>query len=212
MSERHESLIRTLAQDVRPVRVLLPPWQRAVLWLGACVVLAGLLLWGVGRLDGPGPLLMPDKIALGAAALTAIASALAAFSLAVPGRHRSWAALPIPPLLVWVAASCWSCGVTAPVPPGTPGDPAPMSCFRFIVLFSAPLTALIYWMLRRAYCVRLLATSTLAGLAVASVGAVVLVVQHPHGMVLTDFVAHFGAVLLVVAICRYALPPMLRPE
>ena len=198
-------LIAELSHNVQPVHRLAPPWRRAALWLCGALWVAGILalftnfadLWH--RLSAA-----PDMwcAALGAT-LTAVAAAVAAFMTSVPGRSSRWAALPLPPLALWVAASGAGClrqtaiGWTEPE-----GVMHPMLCLYFIVLVSAPLSALLVWQIMRACPLRPALTASLAGLASAGAAASLLTLIHPFDATATDLVAHFAAVALVVVLVR----------
>ena len=204
----HERLIRALSSDLRPIQPLRAPWLRALGWCGASAAVAVLLvLLGLAWHRAPGE--MSEQLAFVAVVATAVCSALAALSLAVPGRSHLWGLLPLPPLLAWMGTSGWGCWQT--VTEGASSDaPAPMACFRFIVAVSLPLVVVMLFLLRRSFCAHVTLTATLAGLASATAAAALLEVYHSHAMPLADMAAHFGAVLLVVGASRLALPAALR--
>ncbi len=211
--DRHERLIRTLSAGLRPVRRLPAPWARAALWLLGAGGLAAAVSIPFGaqaiveRLaDGMG-----DRVEFAAAILTAASAAMATFALAVPGRRRQWALLPLAPLAVWLGASGVGCWTTMTTGRDLAQAPDPAGCFRFIVATSLPLAALLFLMLRRGYCVHRRTAATLAGLAAASAAAVLLDLHHPDTLTLVDLAAHAGAIALVVAISRAVLPRALRP-
>ena len=107
----YDRLIGALAADLRPVRPLLSPPLRALIWLALVVAIAAVLavfaslaaMWQ--RLTEA-----PDMwlAVLGSTATTATA-ALAAFELSLPDRSRAWALLPLPAFALWVAASGLGC-------------------------------------------------------------------------------------------------------
>jgi hypothetical protein len=198
----HFALIDSLSSDLQPVRRLPGPWVRAASWLLVCGAAAA----GLMAIHGSGTI--TDKLASGqdavfefaAAVATAVTAALAAFMLSVPGRSVLWALLPIPLLTMWICASgidCWLADATSAVP-----RVVPMSCFKFIVLSSLPLSLLLLVMLRRAFSVRPNLTATMAGLAAAAAAAVLLDLQHPIDASLDDLLAHAAAILVVIGANR----------
>ncbi len=101
-----DALIDRLAGDAAPVRRVDPVWKRVALWLclGVPPLLVIVLFHGLA-VDMP--TLMGDRqllIEQGAALLTAVAAAAAAFSSIIPGASRRWLWLPAVPLAVWLLA------------------------------------------------------------------------------------------------------------
>lgn len=197
-----DRLIAALGAELVPVRRLPPPWRRTLGWLALVVVFALLLF----ARYGDEPMLRrwagaPDLgwAALGAV-LTAITAAWAAFTLSVPGRSPAWAWLPLPPALVWIAASGLGCLRTW-LAPGTSISTLHQStdCLVFIIGFSVPLSALLVWLLRRACPLRPLRTALLVGLASAAASASLLEICHAFDAAATDLLTHALAVGIVVA-------------
>jgi hypothetical protein len=204
---QQDALIARLGGQLQPVRRLAPPWRRAALWLAASAWLAGILaLFADFGAIGHRLMAAPDMwLALAGAVLTAITAGTAALLTAVPGRSPWWAALPLPPVILWVAASGAGCmrlhgiGWTEPE-----GAMHPMACIYFIVLVSAPLAALLCWQVMRACPLRPGLTTALAGLASAGAAASLLALIHPFDATASDLGAHFLAVALVVGAVRLA--------
>ncbi|BFI95696.1 MAG: hypothetical protein RSP_12060 [Rhodanobacter sp.] len=203
MSEpRHQILIDALGAELVPVRRLLPPWRRTLGWLALVALIAA----GLFAHYGDQPMLRrwagaPDLAwaALGAV-LTTITAAWAAFALAVPGRARAWAWLPLPPALLWIGASGLGCLRTW-LAPGTSIATLHQSadCFVFIVSFSIPLSAVLVWLLRRACPLRPVLTAMLVGLASAAASASLLEICHAFDAAATDLLTHALAVGIVIA-------------
>lgn len=199
---RQQSLIETLGAELTPVRRLLPPWLRTFGWLAAVAVIATALLVR----HGAAPMLQrwsaaPDLAwSAAGAALTAICAAWAACALAVPGRSRAWAWLPLPAAVLWIGASGVGC-LRNWLAPGTnvAGMPQSADCLIFIVGLSIPLSALMIWLLRRACPLRPVLTAILVGLASASASAGLLAIFHPFDAAATDLLTHALAVGIVVA-------------
>lgn len=106
-----EDLIRSLAADTKPVRPLRPPWVRVGVWLAlaAPYVIAVVFMMSLRR-D------LPDKLSdmrfvleQTAALATALAAALAAFELTIPGRSPRIALLPLAPFAVWLGTLGQGC-------------------------------------------------------------------------------------------------------
>ena len=201
-----DALIAQLSADLRPVRRLAPPWQRAAVWLTAVLWFAALLSaftdWhGLrARLMGA-----PDMwLSQAGAVLTAVCAGIAALQIAVPGRSARWALLPLPPLAVWVAASTQGCLRLVPVAGSRP-EPLmhPMACLQMLLLISLPLALLLTWQFMRAYPLRPGLTAALGGLASAGAAASLLTLVHPFDATVDDLAVHAVGVVLVVLAARW---------
>lgn len=197
----HDSLIRGLASDLKPVRRLPPPILRALGWLGIVGVIAlGLAafadlhaMWD--RIAGA-----PDLwLAVLGSAATAVLAAMAAFQLSLPDAPRAWAWLPLPGVLLWIAASGFGCLRIWVVPAA---HVAPLGesrdCLAFIIALSVPLSALMLAMLRHGCPLEPGLTAAIGGLAVAAAAATLLNFFHPFDATATDLAVHVIAVALVV--------------
>jgi hypothetical protein len=200
---QHEALIDALGAELTPVRRLLPPWLRTLGWLLAVAAIAAVLFMHYGdthmlqRWAGA-----PDLAWAGAGAvLTAITAAWAAFALSVPGRRAAWAWLPLPGALLWIGASGLGClrPWLAPDTHIATLSEAP-DCLVFIISFSIPLSALLIWLLRRAYPLRPTLTAVMAGLASAAASASLLEICHAFDAAATDLLTHALAVSIVIAL------------
>ena len=118
MDGSRDRLIGALAADLQPVRPLLPPALRTLLWLILVAIVAAVLAMFADvsatwhRLSAVSDTWLA---ALGCIA-TMAAAALAAFELSLPDRSRAWALLPLPAAVLWVGASGLGCmgGVLLP--------------------------------------------------------------------------------------------------
>jgi len=203
----HETLIDQLGTELVPVRRLLPPWLRTAGWLLAVAAIAAVLLMHYGvdsmlrRWAGT-----PDLAWAGIGAmLTAITAAWAAFVLGVPGRRAAWAWLPLPGALLWIGASglgCFRVYLHNWIAPGTQVASLHQSadCLVFIISFSAPLSALLIVLLRRACPLRPVLTAVMVGLASAAASASLLEISHAYDAAATDLLTHALAVAVVVAV------------
>lgn len=202
-----DSLIASLGADLQPVRRLLPPWLRTLGWLSVVAAIAVVLL----SIFGAAPMMhrwagAHDRAwaALGAV-LTTIGAAWAAFTLAVPGRSRTWAWLPLPGALLWIGASGWGCfrvDVHHLIAPGMQiaNLYQTTDCLVFIVGLSIPLSALMVWLLRRACPLRPVLTAVLLGLASAAASACLLQIFHAYDAAVIDLLTHVLAVGVVIAL------------
>ena len=75
-------------------------------------------------------------------------------------------------------------------------------CLVFIVGLSVPLSAVLIFMLRRAYTLAPGLTATMAGLASAAAAATLLNFFHPYDAAATDLAVHLVAVGIVVLALR----------
>jgi hypothetical protein len=202
-----DKLIAALVADLQPVTPLRNPVVRALGWLAIVVALAAALMAFanmhevMGRMEEAADL----RYAAAGSMLTAIVAAMAAFELSVPGRSAWWMAAPIPPGLLWFAASGWGCLRDWDWPglhPATMHDA--MGCVTFVTLVSVPLSALLFWMLRRACPLWPGRVAAMAGLAAAAASASLLTLFHPHDASAVDLIMHVLAVLVVVGVSRAA--------
>lgn len=99
-----DDLIRSLAEDVRPVRRLSPPLWRALGWGGLAVPAVITVAAVMGFRPDLAARMAESGFVLGLVACLATAgsAAVAALALGVPGRSKAWALLPVPSLLIWL--------------------------------------------------------------------------------------------------------------
>ena len=193
--DRPEVLIRGRAR-ARPRRAPLPPAVRAILWLdGVLLVAAALALFGLPPGLGRGASAW-TWIALAGSTLTAASAALAAFELSERGRSRAWRWLPAPALILWIGASGAGCFGAADAWGATVAETG--QCFKFVLAISAPLLALMVFMLWRVAPRLPARVMAVGGLASASAASSLLVLVHPHSPTLLDLGAHAIAVAIVV--------------
>ncbi len=211
----YQPLIERLAGNLTPVRRLIPPWQRALIWL-LCVAILAAALTTIANLPALELrfAMAPDlAIAAAGSTMTAIAATFAAFQSAIPGRSARWSLLPLPPLLVWLGASGFGCLRSWIIPGIATIEPAEMkSCFGFILLLSVPLSVLTILLLRRTWPVRPALTAALAGLAVAAAAASLLNLFHPYDASAADLAVHIVAVLIVVCANRLLAGRFFAPD
>ena len=198
-----ERLIERLTAELAPVRVLAPPWWRAVLWLAVVAAVSALLVLRFANMALVLPRLTLPRVEVEcvATALTAITAIIAAFELSVPDRSPRWAWLPVAPFMLWLAASGLGClrnGVSLQGPDGFAGESP--HCFMFISGASVPLAAGLFWMLRRARPINALPVAAIGTLGVAATAAFVLEFFHPFDVTAIDLALHLSAIGLVVLV------------
>jgi hypothetical protein len=206
-------LIDGLVADLKPVRPLASPWLRALAWL-ALVLIMALVLARFADLAAFRTRMMsaPDiRWALAGSALTAALASVAALQTALPDRSRLWGLLPLPALALWIGASGLGCARSWLIP-GTHDASLAESrdCLVFIIGLSIPLSAAMFFMLRRGYSFAPALTGGMAGLAVAAAAACLLNLFHPYDAAVSDLLVHAGAVALVVLACRFFASLALR--
>ncbi len=188
--------------DARPVRRLRAPGLRAAFWLLAVAALGGAIVLLFSDLSvferrAQDPKLILELIGT---LLTGIAAVVAAFHLSLPDRSPAWALLPLPPLLLWIASSGYSCYRHWIVfgPEGWQiGETA--HCFAFILAFSVPLGISLLLLLRRAQALAPVRVAALGGLGVAALAAFLLQFFHPFDVTFIDLAMHAAAIGSVVA-------------
>jgi len=209
---RTEDLIQTLAADA-PVQRLPHPVWRAMIWLAISTV----YVLGFAAIMG----LRPDIVAklaeprflieVGAAYLTSMMAAAAAFCAGCPGRPIWERFAPLPFLVVWLASlgeGCWRDWLHSG-PDGVVLQPD-LFCFPMILAISIVPALLIFLMVRRAAPIAPITTTALATLAAAALAAAALRLFHTQDASLMVLVWQFGSVALLAGIAalfgQYLLP------
>jgi hypothetical protein len=200
---RTTDLIEALVADARPVRRLRSPVLRAALWLLLPALIFGLLILGHGVRPDLAERLGQLDFVVGTAAsmLTGTLAAVASFMLNVPDRSRSWALLPVPALLTWLATLGHGCLVNWVDlgPDGVQlGETA--RCFGTVLLTSLPLALAMFAMLRRG---SLLSANTMAlteSLAVAAISATAMSIFHSLDATVMILVWNLGVAALIVVV------------
>lgn len=218
--DRTAALINSLAGELAPVKRLMPPGRRALLWLAGAAAAAFLFVLGLSahldfrNLATTATRLAEPKLALEVAGtlLTGVLAVIAAFQLSLPDRSRHWALLPLPALALWIASSGYSCWRhwLAYGPDGwEAGESA--SCFVWIVSVSVPLAVPLVMMLRRARPLAPLPVALMAGLGVSALAGVLLQFFHPFDVTFMDLGLHLAAVLIVASVLGASAPRALTP-
>lgn len=204
-----DDLIAELSGEAEPVRPLAAPWRRALLWLALSLPPVFLVVWwhGLGGKAGMAaadPRLVVEGIAILA---TAVSAAVCAFASEVPGVSRKWLWLPLAPLAVWLASVGQGCaddyfrlGAAAFT------LRADTDCFLPSVLAGIVPVATMVAMVRRGAPVAPRATIALAGLAVAALVNLGMVLFHVGDVSFMVLVWHVGIVALVAGLAGLAGP------
>lgn len=218
MNKRTDDLIGALSEGVMPVRQLPPPALRAASWFAFAAAVVGLLVAVLGAREDIGGRFADTAFVVPwtASFLVAILAALAAFHMTVPGWPRWVAALPVPPLLVWLAMLGAGC-VREVSERGVSVLGTSLECVQFIVLTSVPLAAALVWMLRRAAPLAPASTFAMGALAAASAASAGLELYHHIDTSTEALVWHVGTVAIVtlagmaIGPRALALPSVNRP-
>jgi hypothetical protein len=202
MDDSNDRLIGALVADLRPVRPLLPPALRTLIWLMLVAAIAvALAMFADVAAMWRRIAAIPDMwLAVLGSIATMGTAVFAAFELSLPDRSRAWAFLPLPAAACWVGASGLGC-MRVYVLPAThvAGFGETRDCLLFVIGLSVPLSAALIVMLRRAYSMAPPLTAAMAGLASAAAAATLLNFFHPFDAAVGDLAVHAVAVLIVVA-------------
>jgi hypothetical protein len=199
---RTEDLIQTLSDTAKPVRRLAHPVWRAALWVAVSLAYFSIVLMIVGvredlatKVDDPRYL-----IEVGAALLTSIMAAAAAFCAGCPGRPLWERFAPFPFLAVWLASlgeGCWRQWVQT----GPDGQlQFDFLCVQVIFALSLLPALLIMAMIKRGAPIAPMSTTGLATLAATALSAAVLRLFHAQDASLMLLVWQFGSVLLLAGL------------
>lgn len=197
-----DDLIQTLSHDAAVQRLPHPGW-RALIWLAVSTAyVAGFVAIMGLRPDIAEKLAEPRfLVEVGAAYMTSMMAAAAAFCAGCPGRPLWERYAPVPFLVVWLASlgeGCWRDWVRSG-PDGLILQPD-FICFPIILLISIVPTVLIFIMIRRAAPIAPIATTALATLAAASLAAAAVRLFHAQDASLMVLVWQFGSVALLAGL------------
>ncbi len=195
-----EELIRTLAANCPPVQRLPHPGGRALAWFAISLGYVAALVWVMGlRPDIHARLAdAPFVVELGAALLTSMMAAAAAFCAGCPGRPIWERFAPVPFLVLWLGSLGEGCrrDWLAYGAAGLAIRPD-LVCLPVIMAISLFPGALIFMMVRRGAPIAPISTTGLAALAAAALGAVALRLFHPEDASIMVLIWQFGSVALL---------------
>jgi hypothetical protein len=195
-----DKLIDDLARDAKPVKPLVAPlWRAAALLAGLLAAMTGFAAFGGHVTETlahvthvPFTLELVGALAAGAGAI------VAAVMLSVPGREPTWAYLPLPGLILWLAGGGLECYRQVADGYSAASIFASRDCFIFIVAAGLPAAAVAYLFLRRHLTVDAMQVAALAALGCALLAASLLQFVHAHGTNPIDFATHAVAVTLLM--------------
>lgn len=207
-----EQLIRSLAREAEPVERLPHPVWRAMAWALLSVAYVALIVVAVGvRPDITEKLQDPRfVIEVGAALLTSVMAAAAAFCAGCPGRPVWERFAPLPFLIVWLASlgeGCWRQWVQIGADGRLQFD---LMCFGAIFALSLLPAMLIFAMIRRGAPIAPMSTTGLATLAATALAAAALRLFHPQDVSLMLLVWQFGSVVLLAGVGFFLGDRLLR--
>lgn len=198
-----EELIRTLTADCAPVRPLAHPGWRAAAWFAISLGYVAAVVAAIGLRPDISSKLADLKflVEVGAAFLTSIMAAAAAFCAGCPGRPIWERFAPVPFLALWLASlgeGCWrewlaSGGAGLAIRPD-------FMCFPVIIAIGIVPGLLIFIMIRRGAPIAPFSTMGLASLAAAALGAAALRLFHTADASIMVLVWQFGSVALLTGL------------
>ncbi|OCP19379.1 hypothetical protein BC361_31130 [Ensifer sp. LC54] len=192
--------------SAEPIRRLPPPWLRTIRWLSiAAPAIAVVVLLMSPRSDLAEKLVEVRFLVEQAAALaTAVAAAIAALCLVVPGNSRKLALLPVPPLAVWLGSLGQGCLQTWLRLDGAAWQFYPdWICFPSIVMVGAVPAVTMVAMLRRGTPMAPQLTVALGALAAAAIGNFGLRLFHYQDASLMVLIWQFGSVALLTLLAGW---------
>lgn len=206
-----DDLIDRIARDGTPIAPLPHPVRRGLAWGMGALAYFGLLVAArtlVGELPALG---VPGWLVIAqlAAAATALAAAVAAFTLVIPGASRRVLAWPAAAAVAWLGTLVAVSVREGPVNLAGPEAQREWLCVMMIVLGSAlPVAAMVH-ALRRGAPLAPGLTLSLSVLAATSLANVAACITHPHtsGLVLMSWHGASIAVLVLGAawLARFVL-------
>jgi len=197
-----ENLIANLAADASPVKPLLPPLQRALLWFAgfAAVMIAAIWLRGNFAEAAARFSELTVRFEFAGALLTGLTALIAAFFVSLPDRSKLWLLFPVLPLSFWLLGSGYGCYLhLIEYGPGGWALGESGNCIGFILGVSLPASAALFLALRRSTPLDPIAPLVLGGLGVAGLAAAALQFFHPFQITFLDLGAHIFAVGIVMA-------------
>ncbi|MGY2809965.1 NrsF family protein [Bradyrhizobium sp. USDA 4506] len=196
-------LIQSLANAVRPVRVIRPPLFRAACWLLIALVVVVLLAVEYGLRSDIAIQLRNPSFVVGTTAsfLTGALAALSCLMASLPDRSRSWLMLPLPPLAVWMATLGYGCLTDwVSYDAGSLRMGAAFQCFATVLLVGLPLSASIFVMLRHAARLRPALVTLAAGLAVAGMTSTAMSLLYRLDATIMNLMWNLGTAVVIVII------------
>ncbi len=209
-----DRLIARLADEAAPVRPLARPWLRALWWLAVSAPPVFLVVWWHGMAPKAGMVATADlrmTIEWLAILATAVTASVAAFASCVPGVDRRWLWTPLVPLAAWLAATGQGCIADYQAMGAAAFDiRLDTDCFLPTVLAGIVPLAAMLTMLRRGAPVMPRATLALAGLAVAAVVNLAMLLFHVGDVSIMVLIWHLGVVVAAGAVASLFGPLVVK--
>lgn len=203
MTTKTDNLIRGLAANVAPVRVLPPPLSRAAVWLGLSLPYLALVALLMKPSSGLGakfsePSFLIEQLA---ALATGITAAVAAFASTTPGYSRATVLAPVAPLAIWMGNLGQAC-IRDLSTFGAHGwsMAAHWACLPLTILVGVVPAVAMAVMLRRGAPLTPRLSTWLGGLAVAGLGNAGARWIHAFDASLIVLAWHMGAVFALSAV------------
>ena len=199
-----DELIDRLGRDVTVAKPLPAPGMRTAVWMVWAVsylVVVAVMMFAVMSSAGvtPTPLYLVQQ---GAALVTGIMAARAAFASVIPGSNNRVWVMPAIGAAVWGLSLLWA-GVLDLQASGTLGvtSQSDWPCVVSMTVGGLVVGAPLVWMLRRGAPLTPGLTAFLAALAALSVANIEACLTRPHAFALTVLLWHGGTVAAVAALC-----------
>ena len=199
-----DELIERLGHHVTVARPLPTPGMRTVLWMvwavSYLVVVAVMMLATMSSaVVATSPLFLVQQ---GAALVTGIMAARAAFASVIPGAgDRTWV-MPAMGPAVWGVSLLWG-GVLDLQASGTLGvtSQSDWPCVAAMAVGGLVVGAPLVWMLRRGAPLTPRVTAFLGAVAALSVVNIEACLTRPHAFALTVLLWHGGTIAAIAALC-----------
>jgi hypothetical protein len=201
---RTDELIDRLGRDVTVVKPLSAPAVRTALWMVWAViylVIVAAVMFATMSAAG----VTPARLYLfqqGAAFVTGLIAARAAFASVIPGEsHRAWV-LPAVAAAAWVA-SLLSAAALDLRSSGTLGltSESDWPCVASMTMGGVVVGLPLMWMVRRGAPLTPRATAFLGGLAALSVANIEACLTRPHAFAMTVLLWHGATIAVVATVC-----------
>ena len=198
-----DELIDRLVRDVTVVKPLRAPRTRTIVWLLWAAVYLVVVAVMMLTMMSPARVTVSPLYLLqqGAALVTGIAAARAAFASVVPGTSTRVWVQAAGSAAVWIVSLLWQ-GILDVHTSGTLGASRETDwpCVASIAIGALVLGGPLVWMLRRGAPLTPRTTALLAGSAALSFANIEACVTRPHAFAMTVLLWHGGTITLVVAL------------
>ena len=199
-----DDLIERLSRDVTVAKPLPAPGIRTAAWMVWAVgylVIVTAMMFAVISSAG----VIPTRlylVAQGAAMVTAVMAARAAFASVIPGSNNRVWAMPAAGAGIWGLSLVWA-GVRDLQASGTLGvtSQTDWPCVVSMTVGGLVVGFPLVWMLRRGAPLTPRLTALLAALAALSVANIGACVTRPHAFALTVLLWHGGTIAAMAALC-----------